>query len=165
DGVCPAAIPSFALAIASCMKRRSDMVRSSVVRSPSSVVRRGRSLIGSLFYFRKVAGTLRVPSPSFALGTRSVPATLEYTRNRPGFANYGLRTTDYTLLRKVRELDILEGYRHGAAGVELQGDDPLVGHLGELLVHRRLAVELDGDALADALDVVVVEIVLLDHFR
>src|SRR5262249_55673793 len=68
---------------------------------------------------------------------------------------------DLLLLTQVLELNILEGHFHALAAVQLPGDDAFVRHLGEVVVHRGLPVQLNRDVLAHALDVVVVEVVFL----
>src|SRR5262249_43155809 len=69
-----------------------------------------------------------------------------------------------SLLAQVLELDVLEDHFHPpVTGGELPGDDPLVGHLREVAVHHRRAVDRHRDVLADALDGVVVELLLLHH--
>src|SRR5262249_35767885 len=64
---------------------------------------------------------------------------------------------------QVLELDVPEDHLHPHPSVELPGDDPLVGQVGEVGVHGRLAVQLDRDVLAHALDMVVVEVLGLEH--
>src|SRR5262245_49523170 len=68
-----------------------------------------------------------------------------------------------SLLCDLLEADLAEDHFHRPAGVKLEGDDALVGEL-EIVVHRRLAVELDGDVAADALDGIVVPVAFLDDF-
>src|SRR5262245_59590904 len=65
-----------------------------------------------------------------------------------------------TLLVQFLEINVSEGDFHRIAGVQLPGDDSVVGHLGELFIDGGDAVDLDGDVLADATDVVIVEAVL-----
>src|SRR4051794_893929 len=82
---------------------------------------------------------------------------------RPGSGTRRRRAPGLLARTEVLEGDVAEGHFHRRAGVDLPGDDALRRHLLEVIVHRRLAVEFDGDVLADALDVVVVELLDLEH--
>src|SRR5262249_29955742 len=66
------------------------------------------------------------------------------------------------LFRQILEFNILEGHFHAFTLVQLPGDDPLRRHLFEVPVHGGYAVDFDGHVFADAFDVIVVEIFLLE---
>src|SRR5260370_24994583 len=70
----------------------------------------------------------------------------------------------FRLFAQVLELDLAEGHFHRPAGVQLPGNDALFRHLGKIAVNGGFAVELDGDVVARARDVVVVKVLFLEDF-
>src|SRR5262245_58723824 len=67
-------------------------------------------------------------------------------------------------LAQVLEFDVLERHFHRPAGVQLECDDTVVGCLRKIISHRDDAVDGDGDVLANALDVVIIEAVFFQLF-
>src|SRR5437868_8946531 len=70
---------------------------------------------------------------------------------------------DYLLLLpQLPELNVAEDHHHRRPGMNLPGDDALALHGEEIVIDGGMAVELDGDVFAGALDVVIVEVALLE---
>src|SRR5437660_12901300 len=96
-------------------------------------------------------------SPLLGKGSQKSPATATARRRRKKWSltagGWRLRPAKLTrlarqrslLLAQVLEFDVAEDHFHGIAGVQLPGDDSLVGQFIKIVVHSGFAVQLDGD--------------------
>lgn len=62
------------------------------------------------------------------------------------------------------ELNILERHIYRRPAVDLKSDDAFIRHRRESFIYGRFAIQFDSDILADASDVVVIEIIDSEYF-